>query len=73
MYEMCAGVEKPGDALVWHVMAKSTAKTLCGRRLGQRVDGESAQRAGHCSHCMALFGKLMTAPPAVSTPAGTDR
>lgn len=72
MYEMCAGVDKPGGAMVWHVMAKNAAKTLCGRRLGQRVDGASAQRAGHCSTCMALFGKLMTAPPAVSSPAGTD-
>ncbi|QKW26091.1 hypothetical protein HUT11_08265 [Streptomyces seoulensis] len=73
MYEMCAGVEKPGDALVWHVMAKNTATTLCGQRLGQRVDGASAQRAGHCSTCMAQFGKLMTAPPAVGSPAATDR
>ncbi|MEU6476442.1 hypothetical protein ABZ858_06040 [Streptomyces sp. NPDC047017] len=73
MYEMCAGVEKPGDALVWHVMAKSAATTLCGQRLGRQVDEASAQRAGHCSTCMALFGKLMTAPPAVSSPAGTDR
>ncbi|GED89382.1 hypothetical protein TNCT6_64670 [Streptomyces sp. 6-11-2] len=73
MYEMCAGVERPGGALVWHVMAKRTTTTLCGQKLGQHVDGASAQRAGHCSTCMALFGKLMTAPPAVGSPAATDR
>lgn len=72
MYEMCAGLEEPGGAPVWHVMAKSEARTLCGRRLGQRVDGASAQRAGHCSTCMTLFGKLMTAPPAVNSPAATE-
>ncbi|MEW2296321.1 hypothetical protein ABZ719_27120 [Streptomyces sp. NPDC006743] len=72
MYEMCAGAEKAGGALVWHVMAKNTVTTLCGQRLGRRVDGASAQRAGHCSTCMALFGKLMTAPPAVGSPVGTD-
>ncbi|GGX96865.1 hypothetical protein ACF1B0_24050 [Streptomyces anandii] len=72
MYEMCAGVEKHGGALVWHVMAKNTAVTLCGTRLDRQVDGVNAQRAGHCSTCMALFGKLMTAPPVVSAPAATD-
>lgn len=72
MYEMCAGAEEPGGAPVWHVMAKNTVTTLCGRRLGRRVDGANAQRAGHCSSCMALFGKLMTAPPAVGSPARTD-
>ncbi|MFE4412650.1 hypothetical protein [Streptomyces sp. NPDC056821] len=54
-------------------MAKHTTTTLCGQKLGQHVDGASAQRAGHCSTCMALFGKLMTAPPAVGSPAATDR
>jgi hypothetical protein len=73
MYEMCAGAEKPGGALVWHVMAKRTATTLCGQRLSEQVDGASAQRAGHCATCMALFGKLMTAPPSVGSPAVTDR
>jgi hypothetical protein len=54
-------------------MAKRTATTLCGQRLSERVDGASAQRAGHCATCMALFGKLMTAPPSAGSPAVTDR
>ncbi|MFI9604452.1 hypothetical protein ACIHCX_32160 [Streptomyces sp. NPDC052043] len=70
---MCAGVEKPGGALVWHVMAKHTTTTLCGQKLGRHVDGASAQQAGHCSSCMAVFGKLMTAPSAVASPAATDQ
>lgn len=59
MYEMCAGSEKPGEALVWHVMAKPATTTLCGQRLAHRVEGLSAQRAAHCSDCMASFAKLM--------------
>lgn len=60
MYEMCAGSEKPGEALVWHVMAKPATTTLCGQRLAHRVEAPKAQRAGHCSACMASFAKLMT-------------
>ncbi|GAA3039097.1 hypothetical protein GCM10010448_21900 [Streptomyces glomeratus] len=63
MYEMCAGPERPGGVLVWHVMVKQSTTTLCGQRLVETVDAAGAQRAGHCSACMASFAKLMTAPP----------
>ena len=63
MYEMCAGPEKPGGTLVWHVMAKQATTTLCGQRLVQRAEASLAQRAAHCSACMASFAKLMTATP----------
>ncbi|MDT0466224.1 hypothetical protein [Streptomyces gibsoniae] len=63
MYEMCAGPEKPGGVLVWHVMVKQTTTTLCGQRLVETVDAAGAQQAGHCTACMASFAKLMTAPP----------
>lgn len=63
MYEMCVGPEKSGEALVWHVMAKQTSATLCGQRLAERLEASRAQRAGHCSLCMAAFAKLMAATP----------
>ncbi|MEU6096931.1 hypothetical protein [Streptomyces sp. NPDC047079] len=63
MYEMCAGPEKPGGVLVWHVMVKQSTTTLCGQRLVEAVDATGAQHAGHCPACMTSFAKLMTAPP----------
>ncbi|MCW7940729.1 hypothetical protein AAW14_01485 [Streptomyces hygroscopicus] len=59
MYEMCVGPEGPGEALVWHVMAKQATATLCGQQLAERIEAAGAERAGHCSRCMASFAKLM--------------
>jgi hypothetical protein len=63
MYEMCVGPEKPGGALVWHVMAKQAAATLCGQRLAARIEASRAERARHCPDCMASFAELMTTAP----------
>jgi len=64
MYEMCVGPDGPGETLVWHVMAKQASTTLCGRPLSERVEASGAERAEHCSLCMASFAKLMaTARP----------
>ncbi|MGW3498209.1 hypothetical protein [Streptomyces sp. NPDC001020] len=43
------------------MMAKQATTTLCGRRISERVDASGAERAEHCSRCMASFTKLMTA------------
>ncbi len=61
MYEMCVGPEGPGEALVWHVMAKQATATLCGQQLAERIEASGAEGAGHCPLCMASFAKLMTA------------
>ncbi len=63
MYEMCVGPEKAGGALVWHVMAKRAAATLCGEQLRERIEASDGERARHCPDCMASFEKLMATTP----------
>ncbi|MZE46932.1 hypothetical protein B9W64_34285 [Streptomyces sp. CS159] len=63
MYEMCVGPEKAGGALVWHVLAKQAAATLCGQQLRERREASDGERARHCPDCMASFEKLMATTP----------
>ncbi|GGY70057.1 hypothetical protein GCM10010385_19790 [Streptomyces geysiriensis] len=63
MYEMCVGPEKAGGALVWHVMAKQAAATLCGEKLRERIEASDGERARHCPDCMASFEKPRAPPP----------
>ncbi|MCN9242148.1 hypothetical protein NGF19_15345 [Streptomyces sp. RY43-2] len=59
MYEMCVGPDGAGETLVWHVMAKQATTTLCGRQLDEQIEASGAERAEHCTPCMASFAKLM--------------
>ncbi|QIP68839.1 hypothetical protein EZV63_02300 [Streptomyces sp. VN1] len=63
MYEMCVGPEKTSGALVWHVLAKQAAATLCGQQLRERIEASDGDRARHCPDCMASFEKLMVTTP----------
>ncbi|MEU7405503.1 hypothetical protein, partial [Streptomyces sp. NPDC044948] len=51
------GPEKAGGALVWHVLAKQAAATLCGQQLRERMEASDGERARHCPDCMASFEK----------------
>ncbi|WP_333736921.1 hypothetical protein [Streptomyces sp. IBSBF 2806] len=63
MYEMCPGPDKPGTAIVWHVIAKQAAFALCGQRLAERTEGPQVEQARHCLTCMDSFAQLVVSEP----------
>ena len=58
MYEMCVGPQTGSTELVWHVVARQGAGSLCGIELSP-VDPGAADTNRHCHSCMARFQQLL--------------
>ncbi|WP_371673540.1 hypothetical protein OG985_41280 [Streptomyces sp. NBC_00289] len=58
MYEMCVGPQTGSAELVWHVVARQGAGSLCGIELSAPVPG-AAETNRHCLPCMTRFQQLL--------------
>ncbi|MFF0427819.1 hypothetical protein [Streptomyces sp. NPDC004520] len=71
MYEMHIAPDDSNGLLVWHVIAKQAANSLCGQAVDRGADGMRTDR--HCLSCMRSFQELMAAradSPAQGRPDG---